>query len=194
MGMDSRPYRGRGSWGRSAVTVQSYLWNSSWRSRMKAELLLTCVWLAGSLFLAGCGRQQASIAKDAWYTGLPPGEPPYYDWSKLDSARVHEVVESRQPDAEELLRDVAVQELTTQQAEAFIGGALPDLAGTKPYLTRGLVLNRGLGRFTVYVLEDQLLVHHSSLGSSPVPMTRQALVLQLEQSPKTVSVYCKMAE
>lgn len=166
---------------------------------MKAEFLLTCIWLAGSLLLAalvlgGCGPKQASTAKDAWYTGLPSGEPPYFDWPKLESARIHEVVESKQADAEELLRDVAVQELTTQQAEAFIGGALPDLAGTKPYLTRGLVLNRGLGRFTVYVLEDQLLVHHGSLGHNPVPMTRQALVLQLEQSPKTVFVYCKMAE
>lgn len=63
-----------------------------------------------------------------------------------------------------------------------------------PYLTRGLYLNRGTGRFSVYISADQLVVHHGSLGASAVPMKRQALVLQLEQSPAEVFVYCSMAK
>jgi hypothetical protein len=66
--------------------------------------------------------------------------------------------------------------------------------GTKPYLTRGVYLNRGTGGFSVYILEDQLLVRHGSFGRSAVPMKRQALVLQLEHSPTEVFVTCSMAE
>jgi hypothetical protein len=104
------------------------------------------------------------------------------------------VIESKEFNAERLLQDVSSVELTSQQAVEFIGKALPHVPGTKPYLTRGLYLNRGTGRFSVYVLADQLVIHHGSLGSSAVPMKRQALVLQLEQSPVEVFVYCSMAK
>jgi hypothetical protein len=85
-------------------------------------------------------------------------------------------------------------ELTSQQAVEFIGKALPEVPGTKPYLTRGVYLNRDTGRFSVYILADQLVVHHGSLGSGPSSMKRQALVLQLDQSPAEVFVTCSMAE
>jgi hypothetical protein len=104
------------------------------------------------------------------------------------------VTESKEPDAERLLQDGSIVELTDQEAVELIGKVLPDALGTKPYLTRGLYLNRGTGRFSVYILEDQLVVHHGSLGSSPVAMKRQALVLQLEQSPAEVFVTCSIAK
>jgi hypothetical protein len=66
--------------------------------------------------------------------------------------------------------------------------------GTKPYLTRGVYLNRGTGGFSVYILEDQLLVRHGSLGHSGVPMKRQALVVQLKRKPAEVFATCSMAE
>ena len=68
---------------------------------------------------------------------------------------------------------------------------MPD---TTPYLVRGLLLNRATGGFTVYVLEDQVVVYHRSLGRSAVPMTRQPLVLQLQQPPQEVYVAVSMAE
>jgi hypothetical protein len=46
----------------------------------------------------------------------------------------------------------------------------------------------------VYLAQDQLVVNHGSLGSSAVPMKRQALVLQLERMPAEVFVACSMAE
>jgi len=107
---------------------------------------------------------------------------------------MHEVIESKQSDAERLLQDVAIVELTDQQAAEFIGQALPEAPGTKPYLVRGVYLNRETGGFSVYILEDQLLIRHSSLGSSPSPMKRQALVLQLERRPAEVFVTCSMAQ
>jgi len=76
--------------------------------------------------------------------------------------------------------------LTAEQAAEFIGATLPDVPGTQPYLARSVYLNRGTGSFSVYILENQLLVHHSSLGHSPVPMKRQVLILQLERKPQDV--------
>jgi hypothetical protein len=104
------------------------------------------------------------------------------------------VIESLEPRAEELLQDVAIVGLSREQTAEFIGEALPELSGTKPYLARGVYLNRGTGSFSVYILEGQLLVHHGSLGRNAVPMKRQALVLQLEHNPTEVFVACSMAE
>ena len=165
---------------------------------MNARAFFTCILLIG--MLVGCGRQHASstqkawTAEDSWYTGLPSVDPPYWSWPELDHARIHEVVESQQPEAETLLQNVSIVELTSQEAAEFIGEPLPEVPGAEPYLTRGVYLNRGTGSFSVYILEDRLVVHHGSLGSSAVPMKRQALVLQLERSPTEVFVACSMAQ
>lgn len=147
----------------------------------------------------GCGGTPSSTSQfttsgDPWYTGLPSEGSLYWTWSELDRARVHEVIESRQTDAEVLLQDVSILEISDQQATEFIDTALPDVPGTKRYLARGLYLNRGTGRFTIYIAEDQLVVHHGSLEATSRPMKRQALVLQLEQKPAEVFVYCSMAK
>jgi len=158
---------------------------------MNVKALLTYFLLGGMLI--SCIPQRAWTTEDSWYNPPPEGTPGR-QWSELDRTRIHEVTESKEPDAERLLQDASIVELTDQEAVELIGKALPDAPGTKPYLTRGLYLNRGTGRFSVYILEDQLVVHHGSLGSSAVPMKRQALVLQLEQSPVEVFVICSMAE
>jgi len=64
----------------------------------------------------------------------------------------------------------------------------PEAMSTKPYLVRGVYLNRITGRFLVYLLGDQVRVHHGSMGSRAVPMKRQALVVQLEAAPKEIYV------
>jgi hypothetical protein len=167
---------------------------------MTNKMLPLCFLLSGAIILAGatlCGctyDQRAWTAQDSWYNAAPPETPRRREWERLDPARIHEILESRELQAQELLRDVSIVELTAEQTEEFIGAALPDVPGTQPYLTRGVYLNRGTGNFSVYVLENQLLVHHDSLGHSAVPMKRQALVLQLERKPKDVFVTCSMAE
>jgi hypothetical protein len=150
--------------------------------------------------MSACGPGSSSTShrawtsEDSWYTGLPPEGPLYWTWPELDRSRIHEVIEWLEPQAEELLQDASIVELSSEQAAEFIGEALPELSGTKPYLTRGVYLNRETGSFSVYILEGQLLVYHGSLGRSAVPMTRQALVLQLEHKPTEVFVACRMAE
>jgi hypothetical protein len=156
------------------------------------KLFLTFIFLSG--LLMGCGSRRAWTSTDSWYTGPPPDEQSTSPQSKLDPSRIHEVLEARQADAEQLLQDVSIVELTDQQAAELIGQPLPEAPGTKPYLVRGLYLNRGTGQFSVYVSSEQLVVRHRSLGSRAVPMVRQALVLQLEQAPVEVFVHCSMAE
>jgi hypothetical protein len=107
---------------------------------------------------------------------------------------VHEVIEQNRPNAETLLKDVACVLLDDQQAETLIGEPVPDVPGTGAYLTRGVLLNRETGGFTVYVSGDQLVVYHRCLGRSAVPMSRQPLVLQLERKPSEIYVACSMAE
>jgi hypothetical protein len=159
---------------------------------MNVKGLFICILLSG--MLTSCSQQRAWTTEDSWYNPPPSESPLYWTWPELDRTRIYEVTESKEPDAERLLQDASIVALTDQEAIELIGKALPDAPGTKPYLTRGLYLNRGTGRFSVYILEDQLVVHHGSLGSSPVPMKRQALVIQLEQSPVEVFVTCSMAE
>ena len=167
---------------------------------MNKKMLLLRFLLGGALLLAGAtlygctSDRRAWTTQDSWYNAPPPETPRRGEWEQLDRARIHEVLESRELQAEELLQDVSIVEVTAEQAAELIGATLPDQPDTQPYLTRGVYLNGGTGSFSVYLLEDQLLVHHGSLGHRAVPMKRQALVLQLEQEPQDVFVTCSMAE
>jgi hypothetical protein len=107
---------------------------------------------------------------------------------------VHEVIAPKNADAQRLLQDVSIVELGDQQAADFIGSPLLDIPGTKPYLTRGVLLHRETGGFSVYTSGDKLVIYHRSLGGSAIPMSRQPLVLQLEQNPVEIFVACSMAE
>jgi hypothetical protein len=152
---------------------------------------LACIALSGAL--VGCISRRAWTTEDSWYN--PPSQGALVGQGQtLDRARMHEVVESRHAEAEELLEDVSIGELSDEQAAGFIGQELPEAAGTKPYLTRGVYLARGTGSFSVTVYEDRLVVHHGSLGSGGYPMSRQTLVLQLERIPAEVFVTCSMAK
>jgi hypothetical protein len=162
------------------------------------SLLPLAAFLACTIGYCGLGPTPAPrrsfTTGDPWYTGLPSEGPLYWTWPELDPERIYEVVESKHPDAERLLEDVSILELSDEQAAEFVGVALPGAPGTRPYLTRGLYLNRQTTMFTVYVREDRLVVYHGTLGTSPLPMRRQALVLQLERKPSEVFVTCTMAE
>lgn len=158
---------------------------------MNVKGLFTCILLSGMLI--SCIPRRAWTTEDSWYNPPPEGTPGR-QWSELDRTRIHEVIEPKQSDAEGLLEDVSIIELTSQEAAEFIGKELPEVPGTQPYLTRGVYLARGTGSFSVYIVDDQLVVSHGSLGSGGYPMGRQALVLQLEHSPAEVFVTCWMAK
>jgi hypothetical protein len=57
--------------------------------------------------------RNAWTTEDSWYTGLPPEELSFWTWSELDRSRIHAIIESRQPQADEILRDISITEMTT---------------------------------------------------------------------------------
>jgi hypothetical protein len=144
--------------------------------------------------VTGCGPPSASrrawTAEDPWYQP-PPDQ--YWTWPKLDPGRIHEVAESLRPEAEAMLEQAPIVEVTAAQATRLLGGELSGVPGTQPYLVRGLRLDPR-GHFRVYVAEDALVVSHSTLGHVARPMLRQPLIVQLEARPAQIFVYCKMAE
>jgi hypothetical protein len=159
---------------------------------MKVSAPSVCVLLC--VLLSSCSLLSSSLGRDSWYTA-PPEEAQYAgEWVLLEDERVHEVIQARLPDAEALLEDMPIVEITELQAEEFVGQTLPPVMGAQPYLVRGLCGVRATGGFRVSVLEDQLRVHHGSLGADPARMSRQPLVLQLESSPVQVYVTCSMAK
>lgn len=113
------------------------------RAILSVALLILLTVLAG-----GCtGDHRAFTEKDAWYQPLPSGTK-LWQWETLDKAAVHEVLAEKQAEAEALLADASGVELTEAQTVQLLGQPLPELTNTKPYLVRGLLLNRETGGFT----------------------------------------------
>jgi hypothetical protein len=161
---------------------------------MMTRTLVACVLLAG--LVTGCGQPQSRKAwtsEDEWHNPPPEGTRSG-GLERLARDRIHEVAEDGLAEAEKLLQDVSIVALSGEQAAGFVGGSLPDAEGTEPYLVRALLLNRGTGNFSVYLMDQGIWIRHGSLGRSAVPMTRQPLVLQLEQPPQEVYVSVSMAE
>jgi len=157
---------------------------------MGVRRFIICCILLSSL-LCGCAPKAWTV-EDPWYS-LPPKElRKLSEWEKLDESRYREVLASKMPEAEALLQDVSYVELTEQQAADLVDKPLADIPGTKPYLVRGVYLNRITGRFFIYRLGDRVRVHHGSTGKKAVPMKRQALVVRLEQPPQELYVTCSM--
>lgn len=141
--------------------------------------------------LEACGHRAATEI-DSWARSSSG-----VDFTKaklLDNSGVQLVPERMESEAETMLSDVGCVELSPEQVHHFLGRSLSPVPGNKPYLVRGVYLNPATGGFSVKVLDDKLRVHHSCLGSSAVPMKRQALIVQLERMPKEVYVGCSMAE
>jgi hypothetical protein len=157
---------------------------------MSTKLFFSCLLLIG--LLLGCRDERAWTSADSWYNPPLSEIYPLSGWQTLDYTQVYEVAAAQQPAAEKLLENAAILELTPQQAADLTGQPLADPPAAKPYLVRGVYLNQG--GFSVYLKNRQLLVSHNSLGRGPVPMKRQALVLQLNQLPQQVFVTCSMAE
>jgi len=156
----------------------------------RASLFLAALFLAATLL--GCRDERAWTSADSWYNPPPSEIYPLSGWKTLDYTQIHQVTAAQQPAAEALLENAAILELTPQQAAELTGQPLADHPTTKPYLTRGVYLNRG--GFSIHFKDQQLLVSHDSLGHGPAPMKRQALVLQLNRLPQEVFVTCSMAE
>jgi hypothetical protein len=120
----------------------------------------------------------------AWYR--PSSEAPAdLRWQALDPARIHRVAKDKQTEAIERLKEVAVAELTREQAAEYVGEPLPNVAGAKPYLVRSLIYFLP-GQYNVRVADGHLAITHGSLGKWPTYKMRHAVVLQLDRKPEEV--------
>jgi hypothetical protein len=92
-----------------------------------------------------------------------------------------------------MLEDRSVAELPAAALSA-LALELEPVAGLRPYLLRGVLLNAQTGGYWLHVLGDQAWVHHGSLGHTPVPMQRHPLVALLATAPARVWLTCSLAQ
>lgn len=130
--------------------------------------------------------------EDSWYNALPRNS--MDEAAQIDRSLMHEVPASIFPEAEKMLKDVSVVELTDTEAAHFAGASFIPQQGTKPYLIRAIYLNLGTGGYELFVGKDGVLVKQGCLGRHALPMKRSTLVVQLKSKPKNVYHALHMAE
>jgi hypothetical protein len=131
---------------------------------------------------------RAFTSVDAWYS--PP--PLDLDCAPLSKERHAPVTDACQAEAQAILADVPVKQISADEAARFAGKKLP--SDGVHVLLRAVVLNEGTGGFDVSVSDKTLCVFHGCLGRHPVPMKRKALVAVLPRVPEVAYVSCSMAE
>lgn len=152
--------------------------------------------------LTGCDhtRSQSAWTKvDSWYHALPTDEGSalntlmrFHEAEPLVESSSVEVAAGHLREAEEMLDDAACAELTPELAAELTGRPMQPQLGSELFLVRAVYLIRETGHFRVYHAQDELWVTHGCMGSSPVPMKRQPLVVRLPRKPERVYVTCSM--
>ena len=139
-------------------------------------------------------QTQYESPKDPWYD--EPKEIPDAEFYVRPLARNRHavVVESEQGRAQARLEGTAFVEVAGAEAREWTGAALPLENGKRFFLVRGLFQNEYTGEFTLFRHSGRLLVHHTSLGRGALPLTRTALVVQLDRPPHKVYVVCDIEE
>ena len=157
---------------------------------------LTLAALLGTAIGCGAGNRSGEIPEDrrafttidSWYA--PPTN--FAVLTPLSRERFAAGIEPLQAEAQQQLADSSVKPITAEDATRLTGKQLP--RGEVYVLLRGVALNVEWGGFDVGVGEKVVSVRHGNLGTSPLPMTRRALVAVLPSLPETVYVSCSMAE
>jgi hypothetical protein len=162
--------------------------------------MLACFRLSLSLpalLLGGCIDHSAWTVADTWFTSQLSGHPEYpwnnVTWEQLPRDYFQEVACAHEAEAEKLLENVTVLEISPEQFALFAGKAISVPAGRRPFLVRGVYLNES-GAFRISIRADLLLVDHGCMGRHAVPMKRRCLVVLLERAPKQAFVTCVMVE
>ena len=145
-----------------------------------------------ALLTAGCSPtddHRSFTTTDSWYAPAPRS---ISDFTKLATDHFAIVESKLQSEAQTVLSDVSVKQITAEEAVRFAGKTLP--TGAVYVLLRGVILNEGTGAFTLSANEDSVCVHHGCLGLRSVPMKRSVVVAVLPKVPEKVYVDCSMAE
>jgi len=148
-------------------------------------LLLVVGWWVTDQY--GCSAHSWTTT-DSWHRPPPTVVP---ERVNLAFTEVHTAARDA---AVRRLENASFVPLTPKEAAEYVDVVPPIDSGTRLYLVRGVVLNRGTGRFTVSFDGGNLYVIHGSLGRHAVPMQRQPVVVALPAEPKNVFVLCNMAE
>ena len=154
------------------------------RQALRACWVSACALLM--LAATGCmSKREALQAKDvAPWMPSQPDDIAQIRGDDLSEDKFYEVSVSRFDSAEWELKDKIIIPLSS-----------PNYYGRKdfkcssdeqPYLVRALYGNGGTGEFLVLWIKDALVIAHASLGASPRPLPRSALVVCLSHAPAHV--------
>jgi hypothetical protein len=128
---------------------------------------------------------------DSWYRESATHDLSPWAWKRNDFF----LVPARtQREAQSLLEESAAVGISSDQVTRFLGKAVSPPEGTRFFLLRGVALNEETGVFSVFSRDQLVWVYHGSLGRSPVPMKRRALIAALQDQPHEVYVTCTMDE
>jgi hypothetical protein len=145
--------------------------------------------------VGGCFDGRSFTTIDSWYNPPPPKELAPRLWTDLPPENVRIVLPEREEAAETMLSETAAREVTPETAAELTGRPSQTPGGLRCVLVRGVYLNRRLGSFWVRIdNRNRLWVGHGSMGAFPVPMKRQAIVVQMSEMPTAVFVSCDMTQ
>ena len=165
----------------------------------KEHLILTTVILIsvaalGAFLLMMCRDHRVWNARDSWYAP-PPGSIDLWTWPEITSReRIIEVQSDCVLEAERMLAEVCLVEITLRKARELTHSHIVLPRGCNPYLVRGVALEGGTGQFSIQHKDRSLVVKYGTLGHGPLPMKKQPLLLLLDQKPDVVYCTCSGAE
>jgi hypothetical protein len=163
---------------------------------MKIRYSSIICFLIFAAFAHGCKNSNSTqvwSTKDSWYK-TSSASVGLSDEKQFVEVKFHEVTNSMQSKAQNLLKQKSIVPLSLAQAKTFTSGQFKQVKAKRPYLVRAVYLNKGTGAYSVFLRGKKLVVSHGSLGRSDVPMKRQALIVYLSALPTEVFVVCEMAE
>lgn len=123
-------------------------------------------------------------AADPWYRA-PPED---FNWTERRVwSGIYEVPDARLRQAQRLLESQSVVELQPKEALLYAGRIVRPPRGYKPYLIRGLGLDRR-GQYSIVMSGKAAVVVCETLAAPPSPMQKRPLVAFLPSKPEKVYV------
>jgi hypothetical protein len=138
---------------------------------------------------SGCTSTRAWTKEDSWYAPKPTVSTIV---RQVAGENVAPVRLDRISAAERMLESASFVPIPADEAGELSGKAWES---KRLFLVRGVALNESTGGFAVLLLaDDDIVVMHSSLGGSAVPMRRHPVIVELERVPRHVFTECSMAK